>query len=97
VCVVAYLLESEETDISLELYVAQTYPLLFLFVLIGTIRTSRDPDESSPWWLFAGHLIGVAFALIATWALILLAKQLVDKPAVARTVAKASRASATNQ
>src|SRR2546423_4707348 len=97
VCVVAYLLESEEAKVSLERYVAQTYPLLFLFVLIGTIRTSRDPDESSPWWLLAGHLIGVAFAVIATWALIVLAKQLVDKPVVARTLSKASRASATNQ
>src|SRR5437763_14545829 len=97
VCVVAYLLESEETGESLRVYVAQTYPLLFFFVLFGTIRVSRDPGESSPWWLLAGHLIGVAFAVIATWALILLAKQLIAQPLVARTLAKTSRASASNQ
>src|SRR2546423_8135005 len=97
VCVVAYLLESEETEESLRRYVAQTYPLLFLFVLIGTIRTSRDADEASPWWLLGGHLIGVAFAVFATWALILLAKDLIDKPLVARTLAKASKASPANQ
>src|SRR6266540_2197787 len=70
VCIVGFLLESEDTDCSLPEYVTGTYPLLFVCVVAGTFRTVREPDDVSPWWLLLGHIAGVVFAIVTTWLLI---------------------------
>src|SRR6266550_2063691 len=51
VCVVGFLLESEDTDCSLSEYVTGTYPLLFLCVVAGMLRTMLETDAVSPWCL----------------------------------------------
>ncbi|HEY8131438.1 MAG TPA: patatin-like phospholipase family protein, partial [Thermoanaerobaculia bacterium] len=93
VCIVGFLLESEDTDCSLPEYVTGTYPLLFLCVVVGTFRTVREPDDVSPWWLLLGHLAGIVFAIVTTWFLIQIAKRLIAHPVVDRAYARASRAS----
>lgn len=82
VCIVGFLLESEDTLTPLPSYLAATYPVLLLFVVIGTIRAGREPDYPHPAWLLVGHLIGIAFAIVTTWVLVHLARKLITNPRV---------------
>jgi hypothetical protein len=93
VCIVGFLLESEDTNCSLQEYVTGTYPLLFLCVVAGTFRTVREPDDVNPWWLLLGHVAGIVFAIATTWSLIQIARRLIAHPVIDRAYARASRAS----
>ncbi len=85
VCVVGFLLESEDTDTPMPSYLAATYPVLFLFLVYGTMRAGREPEYPRPSWLLLGHLLGIVFSAVTTWVLAQLAKRLIEHPVIDKT------------